>query len=77
MYKRKLRSGLAVAFSAGLILGTAGALDTSWDSAKSGVAVVAGAVTPPDTSWDSAPAGLTSTAPPDTSWDFAPANRGA
>ncbi|MEU3898691.1 hypothetical protein [Streptomyces sp. NPDC045251] len=55
MCKRMLRSILAVAFSAGLVFGTATGLDLGWDSSKF---VVTDAKGVPDLGWDVVQAGV-------------------
>ncbi|WP_405937590.1 hypothetical protein OG338_13615 [Streptomyces sp. NBC_00726] len=46
---------LAVAFSAGLVLGVFGALDLAWDGAAAKSTGVANAVPASDLAWDTAP----------------------
>lgn len=50
MYQRMLRSGLAVAFSAGAVLGAVLPLDIAWSSGKDGAGTVA--APPSDIAWN-------------------------
>jgi hypothetical protein len=53
MCKRMLRTVLAVAFSAGLVLGAVSPQDLGWDS----VSALSVATAPMDLGWDMAPVG--------------------
>jgi hypothetical protein len=80
MYQRMLRSGLAVAFTAGLTLGAVAALDNSWSSGTAREGEAAG-LAAGDISW-SAPksastvATMEDAADGDISWSFLPVSKG-
>ncbi|MYQ81349.1 hypothetical protein GTW64_30025 [Streptomyces sp. SID4923] len=55
MRSRKLRSVLAVAFSAGLVLGVFGTLDLAWDGTAAKSTGAVSAAPAPDLAWDTVP----------------------
>ncbi|MCX5200273.1 5'-nucleotidase [Streptomyces sp. NBC_00237] len=64
-----LRSGLAVAFSAGVILGAIAPLDIAWSTGKDGAG--AAVALPGDIAWFKAPSkpGVQAAQPSDIAWD--------
>jgi hypothetical protein len=75
MRKRTLRAVIAAAFSAGLLFGVAGAMDTIWDSGPADSNASGSRAVLADTIWDTPPVGASVEAPPaDPIWDAEPAD---